>query len=152
MTTLQTIVFYISFFIAVAIVAFPRVALRNHPKLTGEEIAVRHSHLQAVQYKYNLPLIVSILVYFLLLVLAGSLLNRSAINEYLLFFPIILFLGIYDGYFALTTGVFPATSRWNFNRFVYAPEERYRRLAGLQVALALVGTLVSLILSLHYPM
>lgn len=69
-----------------------------------------------------------------------------------LFFPGLLFIGFYEGLFALLTGgVFPAASRWNFNRFVYDKNDSHRRVAQVQVLLAVLGTAASLAMFFFYP-
>jgi hypothetical protein len=67
-----------------------------------------------------------------------------------LFFTGLLSLGFWDGLFALITGIFPATTRWNWNRFVYDSNENYRWMAKLQIALAILGALVGLAMFLFY--
>jgi hypothetical protein len=151
MTTSQLIIFYIFFFIIVAIIGFPRIALRKHPKCSGEEIAKLRPGLRAIQYKYIIPPLICPTILAFLFIFAGSPLKKPAFNEIFLFFPVLFFLGFYDGLFAHITGVFPATTRWNLNLFVYAPQEKYRRMAQLQILLAVLGTLVSIAIFLFYP-
>lgn len=151
LTQIQSIIFYIFFFIAAAIVGFPRICLRNHPKVTSEEIAILDPKLRGVKYLYPIPLIICPTIILVLLVAAGSPLGKPAFNEMFLFFPVILFIGFYDGLFALITGIFPAMIRWNFNRFVYDPLKAYRWIAQLQILLAILGIMICLAMFLNYP-
>lgn len=147
----QTILFYTAFAIVVAILAFPRVALRKHPRLTGKQIAARHPHLRGIVYKYTLPFFLLPVPLLFLFVAIGAPYHKPFFNEYFLFFPVLLFLSLYDGLFALLTGVFPATSRWNLDQFVLEKGEKYRRLARLQIALALLAMLGCAAMFWYYP-
>jgi hypothetical protein len=146
----QLIIFYTAFFIVVAIFGFPRIVLRKHKKFTGEEITILRPDLRAIQVKYNAMLLVGCPIFIVLLIAAGIKLEKPAFNEYFLFFTGLLSLGFCDGLFALITGVFPATTRWNWNRFVYDPSGNDRWMAQLQIALAILGTLVGLAMFLFY--
>ena len=151
MTLPQLIAFYISFFIIVAIGVFPRIALRKHPKFTSEEITVLRPDLRAIKYKYNAMLLIGCPIFIVLVIAAGIKLEKPAFNEYFLFFTGLLSLGFCDGLFALITGVFAATTRWNWNLFVYDHNKNYRWMAQLQIMLAIFGTIVSLAIFLFYP-
>lgn len=147
----QAIVFYLFFFIAVAIYGFPRFLLKKHPTLSSEEIIRLRPKLRAIKLLYTAPIIICPTLLLVLLVAAGEPFAKPAFNETFLFFPVIMFLGLYDGLFALITGVFPMITRWEGYRFVYDPNHQHRWIAKMQIALAVAGTLLSLAMFLVYP-
>jgi len=151
MSLSQSIVFYVSFFSAVAIFGFPKIYLRKLPTFTSEEITRLHPKLRALKYIYLAPLVICPTPLFVLLIAAADPLDKPPFNETLLFFPVILFLGLYDGLFTLITGVFPMPKRWQGLRFVADPDHAYRGLAQLQILLAILGTLIILAVFLFYP-
>ena len=134
----------------VAIFGFPRLAMRNQPKLSGEQISRLRPHLRALKYIYNIPQFLGVTVYLVLLVYAGSPFDKPFINEAFLFFAALLYMAIYDGVFALITGVFPATTRWNLNQFIDDPQQKYRRLAQLQIILSILATIAFLAMFMFY--
>lgn len=147
MTYPELIAFLIYFFIILAIVVFPRIYLRKHATVTSEEIAKLRPDLRGIKYKYNLPLLVGFPLVFLVWLYVGSWLGKYIVHEIFFIFAILLVMGIYEGFFALITGVFPMTTRWNWNLFVFDRNERYRWLAQLQILLSVVGMFVSLALA-----
>jgi hypothetical protein len=133
-----------------AIFGFPKIYLRKQPTFTSEKISLLLPKLRALKYLYLAPLVICPTPLLVLLIAAADPLDKPSFNETFLFFPVILFLGFYDGLFALITGVFPMPKRRQGLRFVADPEHAYRRLAQMQILLAILGTLVTLAVFLFY--
>ena len=113
-----------------------RFVLRNHVKMTGEELAKIDSSLEEIHSDYSGASIMTaiLLAVILFAVYKG---NQSFWEErvVLLFIPYIVVPIFIDGGFAISTKVFPATTKNRWNRYVYDAEGKYRWVAQLQVGI-----------------
>lgn len=114
-----------------------RVLLWKHPKHKAAELAQMLPNLEGIGRKYWLALLGTIVPVGALLFTLYKL--DEPFWQPRVMYLFIVFFGIYaliDGLFPMFTNVFPATTRYNLDRFVYDEEQELRWVALLQSALA----------------
>ncbi len=150
MINIKTSTIILSAIVVLSTSYFSRFYLRNNSKFTAEELSKLHPKLGSIKLKYNLFQTVVALVFFLFISIAVITLGES--DMAVIFLVLIMFpaVTIYDGIFELTTGVFPATTTFNWNKFVYDDSKSLRWVAVLQVGLAIFETLICMVLFQTY--
>jgi hypothetical protein len=120
-----------------ALIYLSRVLLWKRPKHKAAELAALQPSLGGIGRRYWVALLGTIIPVGALLFALYKLDEPFWAPRVMYLF--MLFFGAYalvDGLFALFTNVFPATTRYNLDRFVYDGEEELRWVALLQSALA----------------
>lgn len=127
-----------SLLFGLGIVYLSRFLLRKYPKLTGDELKSLNPELEGIHRKYRVLNTATVLVVGLLCFVLYQL-NRAFWEErvVVLFVPIFVVLALFDGLFALRTKVFPMTTRYNWDHYVYDRDEELRWVAYWQIGLAL---------------
>ena len=109
------------------IVYLSRFLLRKHTKRTGSELESLDSELEGIHRTYRVLNTVILLSagFFLFLIYQG---NRAFWDERIivLFIPVFAVFALFDGFFALRTKVFPTTTKYNLNSYVYDRDNKLR--------------------------
>ena len=121
------------------VIYLSRFLLRKYTKMTGNELKSIDSSLEGIHQTYfslNMLTVLSF-AFFLFLVYQS---NKIFWEEraLVLFTPGFIVLALFDGLFALRTKVFPTTTRYNWNSYVYDADEKLRWIAYWQIGLAFV--------------
>lgn len=117
-----------------------RLALVDCAKRTSVEIENEHPDLRGFRelyQKYSWLIILGIGAVALFINFANQVnLHIWDDPSLLLFSGFLITLAAYDGYFALQTNIFPATSRYKRDWFFYDKDQEYRWVAYLQIGFA----------------
>ncbi len=124
-----------------------RFLLRKQTKTTGKELFSMNSELEDIHNDY----LVSSTFIFLLFSLFLYLVYKSdAIfweNHVFVLIPLsFIEFALYDAVFALSTKVFPTTTRYNWNSYVYDPDGKLRWVAFWQIGVGIALLLADYIL------
>jgi hypothetical protein len=121
------------------VIYLSRFLLRKHPKMTGNDLKNLDLSLEGIHQTYLVLNTVTVLsfAFFLFLIYQS---NKTFWEErvLVLFVPVFVVFALFDGIFALRTKVFPTTTRYNWNSYVYDGEEKLRWVAYWQIGLAVV--------------
>jgi len=121
------------------VIYLSRFLLRKHPKMTGNDLKSLSPSLEGIHQTYLVLNTVTVLsfAFFLFLVYQS---NKTFWGErvLVLFVPVFIVFALFDGIFALRTKVFPTTTRYNWNSYVYDADEKFRWVAYWQISLAFV--------------
>ena len=131
---------------------FSRFLLRNYPKMTGDELKVINSKLEGIHQTH---LVLSTITFLSVAFFAFLIYQANPIiwkeRAFLLFTPVLAIYALFDGLFAINTNVFPATTRYKWNSFVYDKDQKLRWVAlwqsGLSIILMVVDFVVFVTLS-----
>jgi len=121
------------------VIYLSRFLLRKCPKMTGSDLKNLDTNLEGLHKTYfSLSTLTVLLFGFFLFLVYQS--NRTFWEQrvFVLFIPVFVVFALFDGLFALRTKVFPATTRYNWNSYVYDADEKLRWVAYLQIGLAFV--------------
>lgn len=116
-------------------IVISRFLLRNHPKMTGDELVVLDKKLDGIHNTYLKASAVVMVIIALLSYLAYQK------NQDISFVLIFSSYGLFDGLFALKTRVFPTTIKNDWSSFVYDRTGSLQWIAWLQVGLS-IGLLI----------
>lgn len=121
------------------IVYLSRFLLRKHIKQTGSELESLDSELEGIHRTYwvfNTAILLSA-GFFLFLIYQR---NRAFWDERIivLFIPLLAVFALFDGLFALRTKVFPTTTKYNLNSYVYARDNELGWVAFWQIRLSIL--------------
>jgi hypothetical protein len=136
-----------SLLFGLGIVYLSRFLLRNYPKLTGSELESLSSELEGMHRTYRVLNTVTVLsVGFLCFLLYQ--LNRAFWEErvIVLFVPIFVVFTLVDGLFALRTKVFPTTTKYNWDNYVYDGDEELSWVAYWQIGLSMFLLVIDYVL------
>jgi hypothetical protein len=151
MINVETLIVIISAIVVLSTMYFSRFYLRNYAKITGEELAKMHPELGSLKFKYNAIQTVVALVFFLFfVVVALNIYGKSDMTVLYIGFPMFLAITVFDGLFELITGVYPTTTKYNWNHFVYDETISLRWIAFLQIGLAIFETIISIVIFQSY--
>lgn len=121
------------------VVYLSRFLLRRYPKMTGNDLKNLDPSLEGIHQTYLALNTVTVLsfAFFLFLIYQS---NKTFWEErvLVLFVPVFIVFALFDGIFALRTKVFPTTTRYNWNSYVYDADEKLRWVAFWQIGLAVV--------------
>ncbi len=136
-----------SLLFGLGVVYLSRFLLRNHPKLTGSELESLHSELEGIHRTYRVFNTVTVLSVGFLCFLIYQL-NRTFWEErvVVLFVPVFVVFTLFDGLFALHTNVFPTTTRYNLDNYVYDRHEELRWVAFWQIGLSMFLLVIDYVL------
>ena len=126
-------------FSGLGIIYLSRFLLRKYPKMKGDDLRRLDSSLGNIHQTYFTSNLVTVLSFaFCLFLIYQS--NKPFWEERVavLFIPIFAVFALFDGIFALRTKVFPTTTKYNWNSYVYDADERLRWVAYWQIGLAVV--------------
>ena len=127
----------LALFSGLGVVYFSRLLLRKYPKLTGSELESLNPKLESIHRTYRAFNTITLLSVGLFLFLIYQS-NRPFWGErvVVLFVPVFAAFTLFDGLFALRTKVFPTTTRYNLNSYVYDSDNRLRWVAFWQLGLS----------------
>jgi hypothetical protein len=121
------------------IVYLSRFLLRKHAKRTGSELESIDSELEGIHRTYRVLNTATLLAagFFLFLIYQR---NRAFWEERIivLFIPVFAVFALFDGLFALRTKVFPTTTKYNLNSYVYDRDDELRWIAFWQIGLSVL--------------
>jgi hypothetical protein len=130
----DTLIEIVSVVAFLAFLYFSKYSLRNHPKVTSEELEKLRPELGSIKFKYIAIQIIVVLVSSLISFIA----SKSDTRFNFLFLPVICSSVIlYDGIFSLITGVHPVSKRVNVVQFVYDNNKSLQWIALSQIGLAI---------------
>lgn len=136
-----------SLLFGLGIVYLSRFLLRNYPKLTGSELENLKPELEGIHRTYRVLNTVTVLSigFFCFLIYQ---LNRTFWEErvMVLFVPIFVVFTLFDGLFALRTKVFPTTTRYNLDNYVYDSDEELSWVAYWQIGLSIFLLVIDYVL------
>lgn len=121
------------------VIYLSRFLLRNHTKLTGVELKKLNPELGDVHQTYYIFNTLTVLSFaFVLFLVYQS--NRAFWEErvFFLFTLVSIVFALFDGIFALKTKVFPATTRYNWNNYVYDANKKLSWVAYWQIGLSII--------------
>jgi hypothetical protein len=150
MINVETLIIIISAIVVLSTMYFSRFYLRNYSKITDEELVKLHPELGSIKLKYNVIQTIVALVFFLFFAVALNIYGKSEMIVIFLGLPTLLAVTFYDGLFELTTGVYPATTKYNWNQFVYDDSKSLRWVAILQIGLAILETIICIVIFQSY--
>jgi len=116
-------------------IVISRFLLRNHPKMTGDELGALDKKLDGIHHTY----LKASAVVMVIVVLFSYLAYQK--NQDISFVLIFSSYGLFDGLFALKTRVFPTTIKNNWNSFFYDRTGSHQWIAWLQAGLS-IGLLI----------
>ena len=127
----------------IGITYLPHLLLRKQPKMTGDELKAINPNLEGIHQKY-LSLSIG---FFLLLALTIYLIYQSnqgfwKEDVFILFILFCSAIAVFDGLFALSTNVFPLQTRYNWNRYIYDGDKKFRQVAFWQIGIAIVFLII----------
>ncbi len=134
-------------FLGLGAVYLSRILLRKHPKMTGDELKNIVPNLEGIHktYLFNSTLTAFWFAVFLFLMYQ---LNRTFWEERvgILFVSFFAVLALFDGFFALYMKVFPTSTKYNWNSYLYDPDSKFQWVAYWQIGLAVVLLVADFIL------
>jgi hypothetical protein len=121
-----------------------RFYLRNEPKITSEEIAQLRPDLGSIKTNYTIIMFGIAIIIMSTFVFTGAVIDKSDKWVLVLLIPLFAFITLFEGFFAMVTGVYSATTRSKWNRFVYDASNHLRWIARTQLWLASLEIVVGL--------
>jgi len=116
-----------------------RFLLRKYPKMTGKELKNVDPNLESIHktYLFSSTFTFLLFAFFLFLIYQS---NRAFWEErvLVLFVLSLVVFALFDSFFALRTKVFPTTTRYNWNSYVYDGDEKLRWVAFWQIGLSIL--------------
>ena len=131
----------------VGIIYLSRFLLRKYPKMTSDDLKNIDLNLAGIHQTYRALNITTVFSFAFILFLIYQL-NKSFWEErvFVLVIPVSVAYALFDGIFALRTKVFPTTTRYNSNSYVYDADEKLQWVAYWQIGLAFLLLIADYIL------
>ena len=126
-------------FSGLGIIYLSRFLLRKHPKMKGDDLKRLDASLENIHQTYFTLNLVTVLSFaFCMFLVYQSNKPFWEVRVSVLSIPVFAVFALFDGIFALRTKVFPTTTKYNWNSYVYDAEEKFRWVAYWQIGLAVI--------------
>jgi len=133
--------------VGLGVIYFSRFCLRDCQKLTGKGLEKIDSRFGNIKQKYlwsNTAIV--LLASFISLIVYLSNKIYWADKVFTLAVPIFAIGALFDGLFAIRTGIFPTSTKYTWDSFVYDAEGEFRWVANWQITLSIALLIIDLVL------
>ena len=136
-----------SLVLGLGVVYASRFLLRRYPKMTGSELESVNSEFEGIHRTYlTFNFVIMFIVSIILFLIYRSNQAFWESRVIVLFVPVFATFALSDAFFALRTKVFPTSTRYNWNSYVYDANEELRWVAFWQIGLSMILMIVDGIL------